>query len=35
MLGGEETIRDAEEQDILKGFKDKTVRESKGFRFSL
>ncbi|KAI6856363.1 MFS general substrate transporter [Hortaea werneckii] len=35
MLGGEETVRDAEEQAILEGFKDKTDKESKGFRYSL
>ncbi|KAI7187241.1 MFS general substrate transporter [Hortaea werneckii] len=34
MLGGE-TVRDAEEQAILEGFKDKTDKESKGFRYSL
>ncbi|KAI6906060.1 MFS general substrate transporter [Hortaea werneckii] len=35
MLGGEETVRDAEEQAILEGFRDKTDKESKGFRYSL
>lgn len=35
MLGGEETVWDAEEQAILEGFKDKTDKESKGFRYSL
>ncbi|RMY32790.1 hypothetical protein D0866_06366 [Hortaea werneckii] len=34
-LDGEETIRNAEEQAILEGFKDRTDKESKGFRYSL
>ncbi|KAI7397116.1 MFS general substrate transporter [Hortaea werneckii] len=34
-LDGEETNRDAEEQAILEGFKDRTDKQSKGFRYSL
>lgn len=32
---GEETVRDAAEQAVLEGFKDRTDKESKGFRYSL
>ena len=35
MMTGEQTVHGAEEQAILEGFRDRTDKESKGFRYCL